>query len=57
MKEFAAQREELVKSHEEKMLALKRRHWAEKLAVENEFDAELSKLMEKYTPSELRAGQ
>ncbi|KAL3524606.1 hypothetical protein ACH5RR_012978 [Cinchona calisaya] len=68
MEEFVAQREKLMKSHEQRMLALKsrhleeelalkRRHWEEEVAVEEEFNMEESKLMEKYTPSEHRAAQ
>lgn len=50
MEDFVAEREELIKVHEEKMAAMKRRHWDEEVEVEKEFNAELTRLMEKYSP-------
>ena len=66
MEEFVAHKESLINLHEEKMkalkskhledeMALKRRQYEEEVAVENEFDTALSKLMKKYTPSNLGA--
>lgn len=49
MEDFVREREELIKAHEEKVVAMKRRHWEEEVGLEKEFDDELSKLMEKYT--------
>ncbi|KAF2283439.1 hypothetical protein GH714_005531 [Hevea brasiliensis] len=51
MKEYVAERDGLIKAHEEKFAAMKRRHWEEEFALEKEFDAELTSLMEKYTPN------
>ncbi|KAI5672155.1 hypothetical protein M9H77_12519 [Catharanthus roseus] len=50
MEEFAAERDKLIKAHEERMAEMKRRHGKEQVALENEFNAELSNLMAKYTP-------
>ncbi|KAL9233399.1 hypothetical protein vseg_008408 [Gypsophila vaccaria] len=50
MEKFVGEREELVKAHEAKKLALKRKHWEEDLQLEKDFDAELTKLMQKYAP-------
>lgn len=49
MENFVAEREELIRAHEEKVVAMKQRHWEEEVGLEKEFDDELSKLMEKYT--------
>lgn len=49
MENFVKAREELIRAHEEKGLAMKQRHWEEEVGLEKEFDDELSKLMEKYT--------
>ncbi|XAR72592.1 hypothetical protein NMG60_11019291 [Bertholletia excelsa] len=50
MEEFVAEREKLINLHEEKKIAMKRRHLEEEVQLETEFDAELSQLMDKYTP-------
>ncbi|XP_076898315.1 protein SUPPRESSOR OF GENE SILENCING 3-like [Bidens hawaiensis] len=50
MKEFEEEREKLVKMHEEKKAELKSRYWKEEIELEKGFDAELTRLMEKYTP-------
>ncbi len=50
MEEFVEEREKLIKGHEEKMAAMKRRHWEEEVELEKEFDAELTQLMGKYSP-------
>ncbi|XP_057970103.1 protein SUPPRESSOR OF GENE SILENCING 3 [Malania oleifera] len=50
MEEFVAERDKLVRIHEEKVVAMKRRHLEEELNVEKELDAELTQLMEKYAP-------
>lgn len=50
MKEFEEEREKLVKMHEEKKAELKSRYWKEEIELEKGFDAELARLMEKYTP-------
>ncbi|KAJ9176031.1 hypothetical protein P3X46_014523 [Hevea brasiliensis] len=49
MKDYVAERDRLIKAHEEKFAAMKRRHWEEEFELEKEFDAELTCLMEKYT--------
>ncbi|KAG8642393.1 protein SUPPRESSOR OF GENE SILENCING 3 isoform X2 [Manihot esculenta] len=50
MKEYVAERDGLIKAHEEKFAEMKRRHWEEEYKLEKEFDAELTHLMYKYTP-------
>ncbi|KAF5469669.1 hypothetical protein F2P56_013724 [Juglans regia] len=50
MEDFAEERDKLIKVHEEKMAAMKRRHWEEEVELEKEFNAELTQLMDKYTP-------
>ena len=50
MEEFVLERDILIKSHEEKMIAMRRRHWEEEVELEKEFDGKLTELMEKYTP-------
>ena len=49
MEAFVAERDKLIKVHEEKMAAMRQRHWQEEVELEKEFDAELSHLMGKYT--------
>lgn len=48
--DFEAERDKLFQEHEEKMAAMRKRHWEEEFKLEKEFDAELERLMEKYTP-------
>lgn len=50
MEVFVAERDKLIEVHQEKMAAMKQRHWREEVELEKEFDAELSNLMSKYTP-------
>jgi len=50
MEKFVAEREELIKKYESKRMEMKRRHWEEELEMENEFDADLTNLMDKYAP-------
>ncbi|KAM0017701.1 putative XS domain, protein SUPPRESSOR OF GENE SILENCING 3 [Helianthus debilis subsp. tardiflorus] len=50
MKEFEEEREKLMKLHEEKMAEMKSRHWNEEIELEKGLNAELSRLMDKYTP-------
>lgn len=50
MEDFVTERENLIKVHEEKMAAMKRKHWDEEVELEKEFNAELTQLMEKYSP-------
>ena len=45
-----SQRDNLVKIHEEKIAAMKKRHWEEEVELEKEFDAELAHLMSQYSP-------
>ncbi|XP_047311589.1 protein SUPPRESSOR OF GENE SILENCING 3-like [Impatiens glandulifera] len=51
MKEFETERENLIRSHDEKKNEMKKKHWEEEVALENMFDSELNLLMEKYTPA------
>ncbi|KAK9291742.1 hypothetical protein L1049_019692 [Liquidambar formosana] len=50
IEEFVTEREKLIEIHEGRKVEMKRRHWEEEVELEREFDAELSRLMEKYTP-------
>ncbi|PSS30844.1 suppressor of gene silencing like protein [Actinidia chinensis var. chinensis] len=50
MDEFVAEREKLIKLHEDEIIAMKRKHWEEEVELEKKFDAELDQLMDKYTP-------
>ncbi|KAL2497988.1 RNA-dependent RNA polymerase [Abeliophyllum distichum] len=50
MEEFVVERKKLMKAHEDRMVALKRKHGEEEVALEKEFDDEFNRLMEKYTP-------
>lgn len=50
MEEFVAEREKLMKAHEERKTVLKLRQWEEEVALENELSNELNSLMSKYTP-------
>lgn len=50
MEDFVGEREKLIKEHEDKMAAMKRRHWDEEVKLEKEFDAQLASLMKKYSP-------
>ena len=52
MKEFEEEREKLMELHEKKMAEMKSRHWREELELEEGFNAELSRLMDKYTPKQ-----
>ncbi|GAV57087.1 XS domain-containing protein/zf-XS domain-containing protein [Cephalotus follicularis] len=50
MADFVAGRDKLIKLHEEKIAAMKQRHREEEVALEKEFDTDLTCLMEQYTP-------
>ncbi|RYR44762.1 hypothetical protein Ahy_A08g041042 [Arachis hypogaea] len=52
MENFVAEKEKLLRAHEENITALKHRHWEEEVQMEKNFDEQLSKLMEKYSPSQ-----
>lgn len=45
-----AEREQLIQIHKDKKMEMKKRHWEEELELEKEFDATLTKLMQKYAP-------
>ncbi|KAL9690320.1 hypothetical protein QQ045_010717 [Rhodiola kirilowii] len=50
MEEFVAERDRLGKLIEARKVEMKKRHWEEEMELEKDYDAELSALMEKYTP-------
>ncbi|CAK9156052.1 unnamed protein product [Ilex paraguariensis] len=50
IQEFVEEREKLIKIHGDNIAEMKRRHWEEELKLEEEFNTELNRLMEKYTP-------
>lgn len=52
MENFVEEKEKLFKAHEESIAAMKRRHWEEEVETEKKFDEDLTKLMEKYSPSQ-----
>lgn len=52
MENFVAEKEKLYQAHEEGIAAMKRRHWDEEMEMEKKFDEELTKLREKYSPSQ-----
>ncbi|CAN1342659.1 Protein SUPPRESSOR OF GENE SILENCING 3 [Linum perenne] len=56
MDEFVEEREKLVKLHEEKYVAMRRKHWEDEVDLEKEFDLQLTDLMNKYTPRSSGAG-
>lgn len=56
MEEFVAEREKLISIHEDKKIAMKRRHWEEEVGLENELTAELNRLMDKYNPQRSEEG-
>ena len=49
MKQFEAEREKIIKIHEEKRLALKKKHWQEQVELGKELENERTQLMDKYT--------
>ena len=51
MENFVGEKEKLLLAHEESIAAMRRRHWEEEVQMEKKFDEELTKLMEKYSPS------
>ncbi|KAF8658059.1 hypothetical protein HU200_059523 [Digitaria exilis] len=53
--EFEAERDELIKAHEEKKMKLKKEYMEKELELEKELDAELTSLMEKHKPETFRA--
>ena len=53
-KEFESEREKLIREHGEKKAELKRKYLEEEVELEKAFDAHLTKLMEKYSPSSFK---
>ncbi|XP_027339129.1 protein SUPPRESSOR OF GENE SILENCING 3-like [Abrus precatorius] len=52
MRQFEAKRANIIKFHQEKMLALKKKQWQEQVELEKEFENELTQLMDTYTPGQ-----
>ncbi|KAH6796772.1 hypothetical protein C2S52_021326, partial [Perilla frutescens var. hirtella] len=55
LEEFTSKRDNLVQTHKERMSELKRKQrelWDEEMALEKDFDEQLNKLMEEYTPTQ-----
>lgn len=50
MEEFEAEREKLMKSHQDQTLAITQRYWEELIELEEGFEKELTLLMGKYNP-------
>ncbi|XP_022762900.1 protein SUPPRESSOR OF GENE SILENCING 3-like [Durio zibethinus] len=50
MEEFDREREKLMKSHQDRRLAITQRYWEELIELEKGFEKELTLLMGKYTP-------
>ncbi|KAG6536590.1 hypothetical protein ZIOFF_001648 [Zingiber officinale] len=57
VEEFEAERDKLIKVHEEKKVELRRRYLEEEVKLEKEFDDALTKLMEKYSPATFQASR
>ncbi|WOL14274.1 hypothetical protein Cni_G23054 [Canna indica] len=55
VEEFEAEREKLIKAHEEKKFELRRTYLEDEVKLEKEFDAALTKLMEKFSPNTFEA--
>ncbi|TYI98357.1 hypothetical protein E1A91_D01G208500v1 [Gossypium mustelinum] len=53
MEEFEAEREQLMKSHQDGRLAITQRYWEELIELEEGFEKELTLLMGKYNPDRL----
>jgi len=53
--EFEAERDELIKVHEEKKMKLKKEYMEKELELERELDAALTGLMEKHKPDTFEA--
>ncbi|XP_017619829.1 protein SUPPRESSOR OF GENE SILENCING 3-like [Gossypium arboreum] len=53
MEEFEAEREKLMKSHQDRRLAITQRYWEELIELEEGFEKELTLLMGKYNPDRL----
>ncbi|KAK6923533.1 Zinc finger-XS domain [Dillenia turbinata] len=51
---FHAERDVLIKDHEEKVRAISERHGQENVALEKEFETLLTRLMDKYSPNKLK---
>ncbi|KAK7358739.1 hypothetical protein VNO77_00677 [Canavalia gladiata] len=51
MENFVAEEEKLRQAHKDNIAAMTRRHWEEKVQLEERFSEELAKLMEKYSLS------
>ncbi|KAG5041358.1 hypothetical protein GLYMA_05G198500v4 [Glycine max] len=51
MENFVAEEEKLRQAHKDNVDAMTRRHWEEKVQLEERFNEELAKLMEKYSLS------
>jgi hypothetical protein len=52
MRQFEAERDNILKINEEKKLALKKKYWEEQVELEKELENELSQLMNKYSLSQ-----
>ncbi|KAH1122792.1 hypothetical protein J1N35_005952 [Gossypium stocksii] len=53
VEEFEAEREKLMKSHQDRRLAITQRYWEELIELEEGFEKELTLLMGKYNPDRL----
>ncbi|XP_043711398.1 protein SUPPRESSOR OF GENE SILENCING 3-like [Telopea speciosissima] len=56
VEEFEAEREKLIRSHETKKAEMKKRHYAEEIGLEKEFETSMTELMLKYTPGHSEEG-
>jgi len=53
--EFEAERDDVIKAHEEKKMKLKKEYMEKELELEKELDAALTVLMEKHKPDTFQA--
>lgn len=51
LRSFEAEREKLIRSHEQNKVLLRREYLSKEVELEKEFEAALTELMEKYTPT------
>lgn len=56
MRQLEAERDNILKMHEDKQLALKKKQWQEQVELVKELEDELTQLMNKYALSQSQTG-
>lgn len=54
IEEFEEEREKLIRAHKDKKVELKKKQMMQEVELEKDFDAALTKLMQKFTPIEFQ---